>query len=99
MKNQDDTGVTFVNTVLGRGILNGVINISFSTFNFSPDGQDGIEADPVVSARLRMDVPCLKQLHQVCSDLIAAIEAAQKPKEITAMEEEAPVKPRREKAH
>jgi len=27
LKNQDDIGITFVNTVLGRGILNGVINI------------------------------------------------------------------------
>lgn len=100
MKNQDDVGITFVNTILGRGILNGIINISFSAFNFSPDGNEGIEADPVVACRLRMDRVCLKQLHDVTADLLKAIERAETPQvETSAMEEEPKAPLRREKAH
>lgn len=104
MKTQDEVNVVFVNTVLARGILNGVVNLSFSTFNFSPNGADGIDADPVVSCRLRMDRVCLKQLHEVTGTLLAAIEASELPKaetETSPMEEGVLPKAttRREKAH
>ena len=36
MRDSDSVGVTFVNTVIGRGTLNEVINLAFSTFNFTP---------------------------------------------------------------
>ena len=30
----DDVGVTFVNAVLGRGMLNGIVNLQFGVLNF-----------------------------------------------------------------
>jgi len=73
MKDQDKVGVVFVNTVVGRGLLNNVANLTFSTYNFSP-AEDGIEADPVISCRLRMDIQCLRQLHESTGELLATLE-------------------------
>lgn len=73
----DNIGVTFVNLLLGRGILNNVVNLTFGTFNFTPDtGQEnGVDIDPVVSARLRMDVACARQLHQTLGELLESIDS------------------------
>ena len=78
MKVADQVGVTFVNTVVNRGIFNGVINLSFGVLNFTPseDGQT-IEPDPVIAARLRMDKICARQLRDVLSDLLDMIEKAE----------------------
>jgi hypothetical protein len=75
MKSLDNVGVVFVNSVVGRGVLNGVINLSFSTFNFtpSPDGSQ-VEVDPAISCRLRMDKICAIQLRDVMNELLSAIE-------------------------
>lgn len=78
MKSMDAVGVTFVNTVVGRGIFNGVVNISFGTFNFTPT-EKNVDADPVIACRLRMDVMCAKQLRDALSDLIDAVETPAKP--------------------
>lgn len=69
----DDVGVTFVNVVVNRGILNGVINISFGTYNFTPEG-DKVNPDLVISSRLRMDLTCAQQLCNTLGSLLQAIE-------------------------
>jgi hypothetical protein len=74
MKTKDDVGVEFVNAVVGRGTYNGVVNLSFSTFNFTPDDKGNVELDPVISVRLRMDRACAAQLRDVLNDLFASIE-------------------------
>ena len=79
MKSDDSVSVTFVNTVIGRGALNNVINLSFSVFNFTPNEQGGVELDPTVTCRLRMDKVCAIQLRDVMNDLLAAIEKAEEP--------------------
>lgn len=78
MKSLDDVGVVFVNTVVGRGVLNGIVNLSFGTLLFTPsdDGQS-IDPDLVVSARLRMDKICAQQLYETLGDLLASIEKAE----------------------
>ena len=79
MKTQDNIGVEFVNTVIGRGSLNNVINLSFGTFLFTPDDNDPskILLDTAVSCRLRMDRVRAKQLRDVMVQLIAEIEEAE----------------------
>ena len=78
MKSIDETGVTFVNAVLGRGVFNGVVNIQFGTilFSISDDGS-AVENDIAVTCRLRMDMMCAKQLRDSLTDLLASIEHAQ----------------------
>jgi hypothetical protein len=77
MNSSDNVSTTFVNTVIGRGSLNGVINLSFSTFNFTPNDQGQVDIDPVISCRLRMDKVCATQLRDVMNELLAAIEKAE----------------------
>jgi hypothetical protein len=75
MKVADPVGVTFVNVVLNRGILNGVVNISLGTYNFTPDDKlEAVALDTVVSSRLRMDLPCARQLHETLTTLLQAID-------------------------
>jgi hypothetical protein len=61
----------FVNQIAGSGQLGGVFNLTFATALFTPTADNKIDADIVVSARLRMDFSCLQQLHQACEALIA----------------------------
>ena len=77
IKSSDNVGCTFVNTVVGRGILNGVINLSFATFNFTPTDTGEVDVDPVVTCRLRMDKVCATQLRDVMNSLLADIEKAE----------------------
>jgi hypothetical protein len=78
MKTTDNVGVTFVNTVINQGVLNGVINVNLGVFQFSPS-EDGekIEADPAVACRLRMDKVCAMQLHNAIGGILAKIESDQ----------------------
>lgn len=73
----DNVGVTFVSLLLGRGVMNGVINLTFGTFNFTPDTEqsNGVDLDAVVSARLRMDIPCARQLHETLGKLLESIDS------------------------
>lgn len=75
MKTIDNTGVTFVNLVLGRGILNGVVNIQLGTWLFTGNADGNVEPDAVVSCRLRMDLACAKVLRDNLNELLAAVEA------------------------
>lgn len=78
MKSSDNVSVTFVNTVIGRGTLNGVVNLSFGVFNFTPS-EDGskVDIDATVACRLRMDKVCATQLRDVMNELLATIEKAE----------------------
>lgn len=74
MKPVDTVGVTFVNTVLGRGILNNIVNIQFGTFLFTPnEAADTVELDTGVSCRLRMDRVCAQQLYETLGALLAHV--------------------------
>ena len=77
MKAADDTGVTFVNVVLGRGMLNNVVNLQFGVFQFSENEETGkIEPDIVINCRLRMDRMCAQQLYTQLGELFEQIEKA-----------------------
>lgn len=74
MKPVDNVGVTFVNAVVGRGILNNIVNIQFGTFLFNPDeNTQKVELDPAVSCRLRMDRLCAQQLYDSLGELLASV--------------------------
>lgn len=61
---------TFVNSVVVSGHLGGIANVTFATFNFTPTGSGDVDADPVISCRLRMDLNCVVQLRDACEYLI-----------------------------
>lgn len=53
----------FVNELVGIGILNGVVNLTFATFQFTPKGgNEKPEVDRTISVRLRCDLVCLEQI-------------------------------------
>jgi hypothetical protein len=87
MKSQDNVEIVFCNTVVGRGVLNNVVNLSFSAFNFTPsdDGQR-VDVDPVIVCKLRMDKVCAKQLRDVMNDLIKLIEESEQDAAMGAKE-------------
>lgn len=59
----------FVNDLVGSGHLNGVVNLTFATALFTPkDGK--VDPDLVISARLRMDLYCVQQLHAALGQVI-----------------------------
>ena len=75
MKATDNVGITFVNIVIGSGVLNNVINLSLGSFQFTPD-DEGKEVSPdlVTSCRLRMDIPCAKQLYDNLGQLLGSLD-------------------------
>lgn len=78
MKSQDNVEIIFANTVIGRGVLNNVVNLSLAAFNFTPsDDGTKVDADPVIVCKLRMDKVCAKQLRDVMNDLIKLIEESE----------------------
>ena len=78
MKAVDNVGITFVNTVLGRVILNNVVNIQLGAFQFSPDAKgEAVEVDLVTACRLRMDKACARQLYDNLGELFALVEKAE----------------------
>ena len=74
MKSADQVGITFANTVVGRGIFNSVINVSLAALQFTPTDDGKIESDPVITCRLRLDVPCATQLRDALDELLVLIE-------------------------
>ena len=80
MKPVDQVGITFANLVLGNGINNNVVNISFGAFEFNPS-EDGKSVDPapVITCRLRTDIPCARALYKVLGDLLESIDNPKKP--------------------
>jgi len=81
MKTVDNVGVQFVNTVVGSGILNGVINLAFGVCNFTPvdngQGEMVIDPDIVIASRLRMDKLCAVHTRDVLNNLITQLEQAE----------------------
>jgi len=62
--------VVFVNEVIGRGCLNGVVNLTMAVARFSPrDGE--IAPDLVIAARLRMDMVCVRHMYILLGELIS----------------------------
>lgn len=53
--------VDFVTTLVGAGELNGVVNITFGTLLLTPTVEK-TEPDLAISCRLRMPVPCAREL-------------------------------------
>lgn len=76
MKTIDGVGITFVNAVINRGSLNGVINLTLGVCPFTPDENGVISAEMVVAARLRMDRMCAVQLRDELNSLIENLDKA-----------------------
>jgi hypothetical protein len=63
--------VVFVNEVLGTGFVNGVVNITLGTMQFTPSLSDNeVDPDWVISARLRMDMYCAQRLRDSLDAII-----------------------------
>ena len=59
----------FVNELVASGHLNGVVNLTFATAQFTPnDGK--VDPDLVITARLRMDLLCVQQLYARLGEII-----------------------------
>lgn len=78
MKSTDEVGITFAHLVLGRGVLNAVVNVTLGSMHFSPENGK-IENDPRVVCRLRMDIPCAMSLRDALTELIATMSAPSVP--------------------
>ena len=76
MKSSDNVGVTFVNAVTGRGVLNGVVNVQLGVFEFGSDGKGEVNGDLSVACRLRMDAKCAEDLRNHLNDILALIDEA-----------------------
>ena len=74
MKSIDQVGITFANVVVGRGVFNSVVNISLAALQFSPTEDGKVDSDPAITCRLRMDLPCARQLRDTLDDLLTRIE-------------------------
>lgn len=69
----DRCPVTFVNAVAVTGFANGVVNVAFSTFGYTPQVEGDktvVAADVHVSANLRMDLFCAQQLRDHLDEII-----------------------------
>ena len=64
------TPTVFVNQVAGSGHLNGVVNITFATAQFTPNDGGTVDPDLVISARLRMDLFCAQSLYEHLGKII-----------------------------
>lgn len=71
MSDPKRTAVIFVNNVAGAGFLNGVVNLTFGTANYTPthDSSDTL-LDMQVSSRLRMDLYCATILRDTLTNII-----------------------------
>lgn len=98
-KPQDNVGVTFVNTVVTRGIMHNVINLSFGVFNFTPNEQGEVELDPTVACRLRMDRVCAMQLRDTLNHLFESIEQTEAAASNSATIETGGIAPRKEEVN
>lgn len=62
--------VQFVNQLVGTGFLNGVVNVSFATAQFTPMSDGSVEVDAIMASRLRMDLNVAQQLHEQLGRLL-----------------------------
>lgn len=76
MKSSDSVGVTFVNAVVGRGILNGIVNVQFGVLPFEADKDGKVSNELVTACRLRMDVACAEQLRDHLNAVLSLVDEA-----------------------
>ena len=62
----------FVNQVVGAGHLNGVVNLTLATAQFTPNDVGDVAPDFVITSRLRMDLFCAQQVYDILGQQIAA---------------------------
>ena len=87
MKANDNVGVTFVNAVIGSGILNNVVNLTLGVCLFTPDTESNkVEDDIVVASRLRMDPLCARQLLETLTRLLEVTAVPPQPENSVAAE-------------
>lgn len=70
---KDRCPVVFVNAVAVTGFVNGVANVAFETFGYTPEIEGDktvVVADNYVSANLRMDLFCAQQLRDSLDSII-----------------------------
>lgn len=80
MKSTDNVGITFVNRVLNRGILNGVFNITLAAHNLEPDEKgEKIDLATVIVARLRMDLACAREIRDTIDEFLKSLDAPPVP--------------------
>lgn len=65
----NNVSVTFVSQVAGVGFLNGVLNVTLATARFTPIGSE-VTPDIIVSSRLRFDLFCAQELHNLLGKII-----------------------------
>ena len=85
MKSIDNVGITFANTVLGRGVFQGVVNITLGCLLWSPTEDGKVDPDVAIVGRLRLTEACAIQLRDALNDQLASIEA-QRSTEIAVKE-------------
>lgn len=80
MKSVDNVGVTFAALLIGRGVYDGVINVTLGAPLFTPetDGQTVVE-DIAITSRLRMTPSCARQLYEGLGELLKSIETTPMP--------------------
>ena len=61
----------FVSQVAGSGHFNGVVNLTFATFEFTPNSDNTVDPDLVISARIRMDFACAQVLYEHLGKILA----------------------------
>lgn len=61
----------FVNQMVGSGYLNGVVNLTLATAQFTPNHAGSVDPDMVITSRLRMDLFCAQQLYEALGKIIA----------------------------
>ena len=74
MKSTDEVGITFANLLVASGVYNGVVNASFASYQFTPTPDGKIDPDPVVTARLRMDLVCAKHLRDRLIEILDMVD-------------------------
>jgi hypothetical protein len=76
MKSSDQVGITFVNAVVGRGVLNGVVNIQLGGLLFDSGADGKISNDLATVCRLRMDAKCAEDLRDHLNAVLTLIDEA-----------------------
>ena len=61
--------VTFVSEVAGIGVLNGVVNVTFSQARYMPH-DSVVMLDQIVASRLRFDLYCAQRLHDMLGKIL-----------------------------
>ena len=75
MKPTDE--ITFANMLVASGIYNNNVNLTLATFRFTPTADGKVDPDPVVTANLRIDLGCARQIRDRLTDLLTSVERTQ----------------------